>query len=661
MGPSKQTRRAGRGRAGELWPVLLLLFVVVVPTIGVMWFVSVAMKNEQLASRQQLTDAYGAHLRNVQHQLDRDWADLLVRVESQREELTPAMLFAEVVTTGTADAIVSYDELGELLYPCVPSTDVAPNRHARWPVAINQEYQADNPRAASEIYRMIASEAAHPDESARALQAEVRCLVKAAEYERAVTVAVESLGETTLAEARDIHGRLIVPDVYLMVIEMIRRQLPDTASGSHDWQVRLSDQCDEIAGRLAELLSDYSERSLSSAQRMFLMNRLAILVPEQQSFSTLEGEELAAQFVATHSAPARQSFLQPSRMSDVWQIGTANGDAILLFKTKTIVSKSMETAAQTMLPQDVMMKLIGPESDLTAGDILSISAGRMLPGWRLSLSLGDAGRFNAAVTQQGMLYFWTGVVVILCTSLLAIVIARAFQRELRLASLKSDLVGTVSHELKTPLASIRLLVDTLIDAKQFDEQQTSEYLHLIARENARLSRVIDNFLTFSRIERGKHAFTFSPLSAGCIVERAIEAAGDRFKGPRCSLTTAVEEDLPLVSADEDALVTVILNLLDNAYKYTDGVCEIVISTFAEDNQVCIAIRDNGVGLSRAAAKRVFQRFYQVDDSLARRGNGCGLGLSIVDDIVRAHGGTARVESRPGQGSTFIVGLPAIAR
>jgi two-component system, OmpR family, phosphate regulon sensor histidine kinase PhoR len=121
----------------------------------------------------------------------------------------------------------------------------------------------------------------------------------------------------------------------------------------------------------------------------------------------------------------------------------------------------------------------------------------------------------------------------------------------------------------------------------------------------------------------------------------------------------IESDatLPSVKADEDALTTVLLNLLDNAYKYTPAEKRISLRAYREGERVIFAVEDNGIGIAPREQKRIFRKFYQVDRRLARETGGCGLGLSIVDEIVRAHGGSVRVRSQLGQGSTFLVSLP----
>ena len=132
---------------------------------------------------------------------------------------------------------------------------------------------------------------------------------------------------------------------------------------------------------------------------------------------------------------------------------------------------------------------------------------------------------------------------------------------------------------------------------------------------------------------------------------------ERLHQSGCRLVIDVADDLPTVTADRDALVTVLVNLLDNAMKYTKEEKQIALRAYARDANVVFEVSDNGIGLSRLAARRVFKRFYQVDRRLARTRSGCGLGLSIVKFIVADHGGTVRVASRLGNGSTFTISLP----
>jgi signal transduction histidine kinase len=202
-----------------------------------------------------------------------------------------------------------------------------------------------------------------------------------------------------------------------------------------------------------------------------------------------------------------------------------------------------------------------------------------------------------------------------------------------------------------------VLVDTLRQGRSSGPGQVQEYLELIAGENERLSRLIDNFLTFSRMERNKRAFVFAPVDAGDLIRSAAAAMRERFSTPGARLELEVPPRLPELYGDRDALMTVLLNLLDNAWKYSGEEKLVSVSAYPVGDNVFIEVKDNGIGLSRRAMRRIFDRFYQVDQTLSRRAGGCGLGLAIVKFILDAHGGSIEVKSQVGKGSAFTVRLP----
>jgi signal transduction histidine kinase len=269
--------------------------------------------------------------------------------------------------------------------------------------------------------------------------------------------------------------------------------------------------------------------------------------------------------------------------------------------------------------------------------------------------------FEKAAKRQIAVYIWTGVLVILLILAAGGFATRAVGRQIRLNKMKNDFIATVSHELKTPLASMRVLVDTLLEGNVKDEAQTEEYLRMTSKENERLSRMIDNFLTFSRMERNKKAFTISDVKPAAIANDAAEAVKAKFAANNCQFAVDIADNLPDIQADHDAMVTVLVNLLDNACKYTGDQKQITLKVFAENNSVCFVVSDNGIGLAQRHIRKIFDSFYQVDSSLARKAEGCGLGLSIVKFIVDAHKGAISVDSKPGKGSTFTVKIPISAR
>lgn len=290
---------------------------------------------------------------------------------------------------------------------------------------------------------------------------------------------------------------------------------------------------------------------------------------------------------------------------------------------------------------------------------LKTSLGKFFPGWHVEIHFKDVDIFETTADRQKMMYVWTGLLAIAVMLSAGLLTVRVVGKQIKTNKLKNDFIATVSHELKTPLASMRVLVDTLLEGSYRDQRQVTEYLELVSKENERLTGLIDNFLSFSRMERNKQSFTMTRTNPAGIARDAAEAVKTKFSSGQCAFDADIAEDLPDITADRDAMITVLVNLLDNAYKYSYDDKRIELKAFARDGMVCFSVRDNGLGMSRREARKIFKRFYQVDRSLSRGTEGCGLGLSIAKFIVDAHKGSIDVESRPGEGSTFTVKLQAV--
>ncbi|MFB0553554.1 MAG: sensor histidine kinase, partial [Phycisphaerae bacterium] len=299
----------------------------------------------------------------------------------------------------------------------------------------------------------------------------------------------------------------------------------------------------------------------------------------------------------------------------------------------------------------------GLENPETAA-FLKAPLGRFFPSWDVEIHFKDVDIFETTAGRQEIVYMLAGLLAIAVMISAGSLATKAVGKQIRINKLKNDFIATVSHELKTPLASMRVLVDTLLEGSYRDQQQVTDYLQLVSKENERLTGLIDNFLTFSRMERNKQAFEMVETSPAAIARDAAEAVKTKFSKGQCKFEVNIREDLPDVLADRDAMVTVLVNLLDNAYKYSYDNKQIELKVSPYDGLVCFTVSDKGVGMSRRSARKIFNRFYQADRSLSRGAEGCGLGLSIAKFIVDAHKGTISIDSKPGEGSTFTVRLPA---
>lgn len=413
----------------------------------------------------------------------------------------------------------------------------------------------------------------------------------------------ETLGRPEYSQAVDSGGRLIVAAAELRALDLI-----DDAA---DPRFRT------IVDRLSRRLNDYDAPLLAATQRQFLMHQLRDAVADRQSvsqeldlflaraveFPTLEAEQLAAEFWEANPVPSKDAVVRLTQSSGIWQLASADTRVLGLFRTEGVLSRSREAVLARGLKSGARVTLLPPgEKPPSEGAVHSAEAGRYLPGWRLAYS--PAGSDDEPIADaQIAAYFWTEILVIAAMSMFAAIIAQAFRRQMR------------------------------------------------------LSRLIDNFLAFSRMERNRHAFEFAEIRAADVIEATVEVVRERFGEPKCRFDVEVAAGLPPIEADADALVTVLLNLLDNAWKYSGEKKHIVLRAYAGGGDVCFEVEDNGIGLSKAATRKVFKRFYQVDRRVSREIGGVGLGLSIVQFIVTVHNGTVRVRSRPGRGSAFTVGIP----
>jgi two-component system phosphate regulon sensor histidine kinase PhoR len=281
-------------------------------------------------------------------------------------------------------------------------------------------------------------------------------------------------------------------------------------------------------------------------------------------------------------------------------------------------------------PQDLTHVLWVAEAD-TSGDRALIAA---RDGARRTMSIAAA---SAVVLAIGFVFTF-----------------QAVRANARLTTMKSEFVSAVTHELKTPIATIRAASETLASGRPLDPERSRQYAQLAVRESKRLTRLIDNLLAYSRITDLTEAYSFELLDAGSLIRHVVRDFHAQLTAVDFTVTITAPPSLPPIRADRPAMSLALGNLVDNAIRYSADQRALAISASLESSHVVIAVADSGVGIPAHELSRVTQRFFRGEGAVA---GGSGLGLAIVQRIVSDHTGTLAISSQLGTGTTVTLRLP----
>ncbi|MDR3403153.1 MAG: HAMP domain-containing sensor histidine kinase [Chthoniobacter sp.] len=283
--------------------------------------------------------------------------------------------------------------------------------------------------------------------------------------------------------------------------------------------------------------------------------------------------------------------------------------------------------------------------------------GEALPHWEAALYLQrpEQLRESAQLVRRTLLFLIAGALaVIACGGWLVVADAR---RQLALAQQKTDFVSNVSHELKTPLTSIRMFAEMMQNGRGESAAKHPQYLRIIMVEAERLTRLINNVLDFARLERKQKQFDKKPLDLHAVIERAWE--GHELHLQEGGFTTrwqAAPGPYPVVG-DEDALAQILVNLLSNAEKYAGERKEVELHSYLDAGHACVSVLDRGIGVPPGDERKIFESFYRAHDSLSSGIQGSGLGLTLAQQLAHEHGGEILYQPRPGGGSNFTLRMP----
>jgi signal transduction histidine kinase len=280
-----------------------------------------------------------------------------------------------------------------------------------------------------------------------------------------------------------------------------------------------------------------------------------------------------------------------------------------------------------------------------------------LPNWKLLLSENKPG-FIATLLKAGSgIYLFIFILIALLMVLGFVFIMYTLNVELRLNKLKSEFISNVSHELKSPLTSIRMMTEMLHHNRVETVERKSAYYKAMLEESQHLSHLIDNILDFSRMDDDRKKYDFVDLDLNELLLKFLESTRERRPDPGFDISYFCPDWVPLIKADKNAMLQVFYNLVDNAIKFSGTSTQIDVRLLPGDDEVLLCVKDYGIGISIKDQEKIFDRFYRGEEPQRMGIKGSGIGLTIVKQIVEAHSGTIAIESEVGKGSMVTVRIP----
>jgi signal transduction histidine kinase len=286
--------------------------------------------------------------------------------------------------------------------------------------------------------------------------------------------------------------------------------------------------------------------------------------------------------------------------------------------------------------------------------IRTLAAGGVI--WRIEAWMPDPEAMLSGSDRRQWIFGGMLLLVGTAFGLTGWLTVRAFRREIDVARLQRQIVSSVSHELRSPVTGIRHVSEMLLDGRIAGDDRLRQYYGLLAKESARLGRMVDQVLEVARVEEGRRPYAAESIDASAWLRAVVEGFRARHDLGPDAISCVIPDDLPALSGDREALATVVENLLDNAIKYSPDGQPVQVHADVAGGRLLVCVTDSGIGITAEERPHVFQRFFRGSQAGAVA-QGSGLGLSLVRHIVRAHGGEVTVRSRREGGSVFEIALP----
>jgi len=335
---------------------------------------------------------------------------------------------------------------------------------------------------------------------------------------------------------------------------------------------------------------------------------------------------------------------------------TIENPAGFLIDSKKLLDTIAKKDLQYGFEFDYKIEFPALYSSNTSGDNLVYTSqlNPWFPEQLIEIKPKDENLIKNLIKRRGWIYGIASVLLLVAMSLGVVLILRDIAREKHLARLRSDFISNVTHELKTPLTSIRMYTESLMMGRVKSDQVQKEYLSVVVNETDRLKRMINNILEFSKMEKGKPEYHFVNSNLASILNAAMKEMNYWFEKEGFNVVAELDDKI-YAEVDPEKMKQAIGNLLSNAIKYSTDTKKISIRLFQKSDHICIEVEDRGIGIAEDKLSRIFEEFYRIEQKESI--SGTGLGLTVVKEIVEAHNGTISVTSEIAKGSRFTIRIP----
>ena len=529
------------------------------------------------------------------------------------------------------------------------------------------EFIEKNSRNAKDNYLMCLNYSTGSNDSVRALNALGRISVKLNDVKEAA--AHYSLIVSNFFTITDANG---VPYVYYALPQLLKITpavnaekiltsvefcLEKMETGS----IPLNFNTEELLISVTDWLKGNSTNNQS---KLAIINKLIESIKQQVQFTTTYRNELSELLkkgnLNNHSI-AGNDFKVVNSISvndqEFFLINTNfENPAGFLVDRKKLFDTILKTDLQSGFEFNYKIEFPAAYNSNTAGENLVYTSqfNPLFPERLIEIKLNDENLIKDLIKRRSWIYGISSVLLLVAMFLGVVLILRDISREKHLARLRSDFISNVTHELKTPLTSIRLYAESLMMGRVKSASARKEYLSVVVNESERLKRMINNILEFSKMEKGKPEYHFVNSNMASILKEAIQEMNYWFEKEQFDIVTELDENIN-AEVDPEKIKQAIGNLLSNAIKYSTGIKKISIRLFQKSNHIFIEVEDCGIGIPEDKLSRIFEEFYRIEQKESI--SGTGLGLTVVKEIIEAHKGKISVTSEIGKGSRFTVRIP----